>query len=130
MSEESSTEPVDPTPAIPPGQKRFLIVLGAALVAMLVIGILYLYDLGAFSSRPGYDKTWAYCESGDRCTAIRAPCESWVAISDKNLDVAEAYYDHMIALVEESPQMECGSAPQSEVEPKAYCLAGVCALAQ
>ena len=130
MSEDNSPEPVNRPPEIPPGQKRFLIVLGAALVAMLAIGILYLYDLGAFSTRPSYDKTWAYCESGDRCTAIRAPCDSWVAISNKKLDDAEAYYDHLITLVEESSQMECGSAPQSDIEPKAYCLSGICALAQ
>jgi hypothetical protein len=97
---------------------------------MLAIGILYLYDLGAFSTRPSYDKTWAFCESGDRCTAIRAPCDSWVAISNKKLDDAEAYYNHLITLVEDSSQMECGSAPQSDIEPKAYCLSGICALAQ
>jgi len=130
MSEDNSPEPVSRPPAIPPGQKRFLIVLGAALVTMLAIGILYLYNLGAFSTRPSYDKTWAYCESGDRCTAIRAPCNSWVAISNKKLDDAEAYYNHLITLVEDSAQMECGSAPQSDIEPKAYCLSGICALAQ
>jgi len=130
MSEDNSPETVSRPPAIPPGQKKFLIVLGAALVAMLAIGILYLYDLGAFSTRPSYDKTWAYCESGDRCTAIRAPCDSWVAISNEKLDDAEAYYNHLITLVESSSQMECGSALQSDIEPKAYCLSGICALAQ
>jgi hypothetical protein len=130
MSEDTGTEPVNPPPAIPAGQKKFLIVLGAALVAMLVIGVWYLYDFGAFSSRLSYDRTWAYCESGERCTAIRAPCDSWVAIGDKHLDDARVYYDHMITLVEESPQMECGSAPQGDIEPKAYCLSGICALAQ
>ena len=131
MSEGNLIDPPEPAP--PPmtaGQKKFLAVLGAALAAMLLIGAWYLYDIGAFSERPRYDQTWAYCDSGDRCTAIRAPCDSWIAISDKHLDEATAYYDHMIALVEESPQMECASSPQSDVQPKAYCLSGLCMLAQ
>ena len=131
MSEDNLIDPPEPAP--PPmtaGQKKFLAVLGAALAAMLAIGAWYLYDVGAFSSRPSFDRTWAYCESGDRCTAIRAPCESWVAINDKHLDDARAYYDHMITLVEDSPQMECASNPQGDIQPKAYCLSGLCALAQ
>ncbi len=131
MSEGNLTDPPEPAP--PPmtaGQRKFLAVLGAALAAMLAIGAWYLYDIGAFSERPRYDQTWAYCDSGDRCAAVRAPCDSWVAISDKHLDDATAYYDHMIALVEESPQMECASSPQSDIQPKAYCLSGLCMLAQ
>jgi hypothetical protein len=131
MPEDNLIDPLDPAP--PPmtaGQKKFLGVLGAALAAMLAIGTWYLYDVGAFSSRPSYDRTWAYCESGDRCTAIRAPCESWVAINDKHMGDARAYYDHMIALVEDSPQMECASSLQSDVQPKAYCLSGLCMVAQ
>lgn len=112
------------------GQKKFLAVLGAALAGMLAIGTWYLYDIGAFSSRPGYDETWAYCESGDKCTAIRAPCDSWIAINNRHLGDASAYYDHMITLVEESSQMECATAPQSDIQPKAYCLSGLCMLAQ
>ncbi len=130
----SEDDPIDPSePAPPPmtaGQKKFLAVLGAALAALLAIGIWYLYDVGAFSSRPSFDRTWAYCESGERCTAIRAPCESWVSINNKHLGDARAYYDHMIALVEDSPQMECASSPHSDIQPKAYCLSGLCALAQ
>jgi len=130
MSENNNVETASPPPSMPSGQKKFLAVLGAALAAMLAIGVWYLYDLGAFSSRLSYDRTWAYCESGERCTAVRAPCDSWIAIGDKHLDDARAYYDHMISLVEESPQMECGSAPQGDIQPKAYCLSGICALAQ
>ncbi|MCK5274495.1 MAG: hypothetical protein KAR37_07605, partial [Alphaproteobacteria bacterium] len=86
MSEDDLIDPSEPAP--PPmtaGQKKFLAVLGAALAAMLAIGIWYLYDVGAFSSRPSFDRTWAYCESGERCTAIRAPGESWVSINNKHL---------------------------------------------
>ena len=43
---------------------------------------------------------------------------------------ARAYYDHMIALVEDSPQMECASSLQSDIQPKAYCLSGLCMVAQ
>jgi len=131
MSEGNLLDPPEPVP--PPmtaGQKKFLAVLGAGLAVMLAAGAWYLYDIGAFSSRPAYDATWAYCESGEKCTAIRAPCDSWVAIANKHLDDARAYYDHMIALVDESPQMECASSPQSDIQPKAYCLSGLCVTAQ
>lgn len=112
------------------GQKRFFAILGVALAALLSGGAWYLYESGAFSSRPAYDKTWAYCEAGDRCVAIRAPCETWVAVTERHLEDAKAYYDHMIALVEETPQMECASAPHSDIQPKAYCLSGLCMTAE
>lgn len=126
MSDDNSIEPYQPPQPMTAGQKKFLAVLGAALAIMLAAGTWYLYDIGAFSSRPSYDKNWANCEPSDRCIAIRAPCESWAAVNDKHLDEAKAYYDHMIALVEGSPQMECASNPQSDIQPKAYCLAGLC----
>lgn len=118
-----------PEPVPPPmtaGQKKFLAALGGALLLMLATGGWYLYDIGAFSSRPNFDRTWAYCSSGDRCTAVLAPCQSWVAINDKNLDEARAYYNHMIAIVEGSPEMKCATAPHSTVQPKAFCLSGLC----
>ena len=127
MSEGNLIDPPEPVP--PPmtaGQKKFLVVLGGALAAMLLIGVWYLYDAGAFSKRPNFDRKWAYCDSGDSCTTIRAPCESWVAINDKHLGDARAYYDHMIALVEDSPDMECPAAPHSDIRPGAYCLSGLC----
>jgi len=131
MSEGNLIDPPEPAP--PPmtaGQKKFLVIMGAGLLVMLVAGAWYLYDIGAFSNRMAYDATWAYCESGEKCTAIRAPCDSWVAVANKHLDDARAYYDHMIALIEESPQMECASSPQSDIQPKAYCLSGLCITAQ
>jgi hypothetical protein len=130
MSENDDFDrPNSPAP-LSPGQKRFLAGLGGILLLALVAGAWYLHDIGAFSSRPGYDRSWAYCDAGDSCTAIRAPCDSWVAINDKHLDEARTYYDHMIGLVEESPQMECASAPQGDIQPKAYCLSGLCMTAR
>lgn len=95
----------------------------------LAIGAEYLYSMDAFGSRPRYDETWAKCESDDRCTAIRAPCETWVAVNDSYLDDASAYYDHTIKLVEDSPQIMCPYRPQSDIQPKAYCLSGQCIIA-
>jgi hypothetical protein len=130
MHEDNNIEPLKPQPPVTVAQRNFYIGLGAALAAMLASGIWYLYDIGAFSSRQSYDKTWAYCESGEKCIAIRAPCDSWVAIGETHLDDARAYYDHVIALVEDSPQMECASTPQGDIQPKAYCLSGLCIVAQ
>ena len=127
MSEDSHIDPPEPAP--PPmaaGQKKFLAALGGVLAVMLLIGAWYLYDIGAFSKRPNYDVKWAYCDPGDSCTAVRAPCESWVAINDRYLDDAQAYYDHMIAMVEESPQMECAAASGIGPPPRAVCLSGLC----
>lgn len=127
MTENDLTDPPEPPP--PPmtaGQKKFLAVLGGALAVMLSIGVWYLYDIGAFGKRPNYDMNWAYCSAGDSCTAIRAPCETWVAVNDKHMDDARAYYDHMIALVEETPQMECATAPHDGVQPVAICMSGLC----
>ena len=130
MTDGDQFEPFERPQPMTAGQKKFLTAMGMALAALLVGGAWYLYDLGAFSSRPAYDQTWAFCEPGDRCVAIRAPCENWVAISEKHLDDAKAYYDHMIALVEESPQMECAPSAPSDIQPKAYCLSGLCMTAQ
>lgn len=112
------------------GQKKFLAVMGAVLVLLLAIGAIYLYNIGAFSSRPSYNGTWANCESGDRCVAIRSPCDSWVAVNNKYLDDASAYYDHMITLVEDSPRISCAYSPQNDIQPTAYCLSGLCVTAQ
>ena len=130
----SENDPLD-FPDAPPGpltagQKKFMAVAGGLMAILLAAGVWYLFDIGAFSERPAFQQKWAYCDAGDLCTAIRAPCETWVAVADKYLDDARAYYDHMIALVEETPQMECASAPQSDVQPKAYCLSGLCMTAQ
>jgi len=127
MPENSPDDLPEPSSApMPPSQKKFMAALGGTLLLMLAVGGWYLFDIGAFSKRPHYDRTWAYCESGDRCTAIPAPCQSWVAINNKNLDQARAYYDHMVSLVEQSPEMQCATAPHSPAQPKAYCLSGLC----
>lgn len=126
MTDDDDIDPLKPLPPMTAGQKKFLAVMGSALVVMLAVGAWYLYDNGAFNSRPSYKETWTRCEPDDSCTAIPAPCESWVAVSDKHLDEARAYYDHMIALVEDSPQMECASIPQGDTQPKGYCLSGLC----
>jgi hypothetical protein len=126
-------EPVEPYERPQPmtaGQKKFLAAMAVLLLTLMAGGILYLYDIGAFSSRPAFKQEWAYCDPGDRCTAIPAPCDSWIAVADKHLEDARAYYDHMITLVENSPQMECATAPQSDIQPKAYCLSGLCMTAQ
>lgn len=130
MANGDPFEPYERPQPMTAGQKKFLAATGLVMAALLAGGTWYLYDSGAFRSRPAFDQTWAYCESGDRCVAIRAPCESWVAVADKHLDDARAYYDHMIALVENSPQMECASAPHSDIQPKAYCLSGLCITAK
>jgi hypothetical protein len=126
MTDDNNIDPLKPLPPMTAGQKKFLAVLGSALVLMLAAGTWHLYGIGAFNSRPSYDETWTYCEPDDKCIAIPAPCESWIAVSDKHLDEARAYYDRMIALVEDSPQMECASIPQGDIQPKAYCLSGLC----
>lgn len=131
MSDGDPTEPCEPAP--PPltaGQKKFLGVTGVLLAAMLAAGTWYLFRIGAFDDRPAYEQKWAYCDAGDRCTAIRAPCETWVAINNRYLDDARAYYDHMITLVEGSPQLECATAPHSDIQPRAYCLSGLCITAR
>jgi len=128
MPVDNTTDPLDPLPPMPAGQKKFLAILGAVLLALLAAGVWYLYAEGAFSDRPAYDKTWAWCERGDTCTAVRAPCDSWVAINDNRREEAASYYNHMMTLIEESPQMECNSPPQGDVQPKAYCMSGICTL--
>jgi hypothetical protein len=129
MRENSLDDLPEPAPpSMTAGQKKFLAVLGGILLLMLAIGGWYLYELGAFSGRPHYDRTWAYCNSGDRCTAIPAPCDEWVAINNKNVDEASKYYDYTINLVEQSPQMECTNPPYSSMQPRAYCLSGLCTI--
>jgi hypothetical protein len=130
MADGNSPEPFERPQPMTAGQRKFLTVMAAVLAVILAGGSWYLYKSGAFGSRPAYDQTWAYCEPGDRCVAIRAPCESWVAIAEKNLEDAKAYYDHMIALVEDTPQMKCASAPHNDIQPKAYCLSGLCMTAR
>jgi hypothetical protein len=135
MSEENREENrfddhEPPPPPMTASQKKFLAAAGLLLAAGIALGAWYLYEIGAFSNRPTFSESWSFCDPGDRCTAIRGPCDAWLAINEKHLDDARAYYDHVIALVEESPQMECTAPVQSDIQPKAYCLSGLCVTAQ
>ena len=128
MTEQNLIDPHEPLP--PPltaGQKKFLFVLGSLLAVTLVAGALYLYNIGAFTDPPrSFDETWAYCEAGDKCIAIEAPCNTWVTVNENNLSAAKAYYDHTIALIENSPTLECGNKPYAGPRPEAMCLVGLC----
>lgn len=110
-----------------PGQRRFAVALGLAMVLLVVGGGYYLFQSGAFRDRPQFDRRWEYCESGDRCIAVRAPCESWVSINEKHLDDARAYYGHMISVIENSSELACQSRPHGDRPPIGYCLSGLCA---
>lgn len=128
MTEQNLVDPHEPPP--PPltaGQKKFLSVLGGLLAVTLAAGAFYMYSIGAFSSPPrSFDETWGYCETGDKCIAIEAPCDTWVTINENNLNTAQAYYDHTIALIENSPALGCKNKPYSGARPEAMCLAGLC----
>ncbi|MDH5558165.1 MAG: hypothetical protein OEZ03_12485 [Alphaproteobacteria bacterium] len=128
MNDNNLIDPYEPPPPpMTPGQKKFLTILGGVIAVMLTIGALYLYSVGAFSDPPrSFDASWSYCETEDRCVAIEAPCNTWVTINENSLSPAKAYYDHTIAVIENSPTLECGNKPFAGSRPEAMCLAGLC----
>lgn len=127
MPEGNLYEPPEgPAPPLTSGQKKFMAVTGLLLAAAGIAGAAYLYLSGAFDNRPAFQQGWAYCDAGEGCTAIPAPCGSWIAVNNRSLSDARAYYDHMIELVESSPQMHCATAPHGAARPEAYCLSGLC----
>lgn len=102
------------------------------LGALLLLGVLVYVVSGLVAGNRGravFSPEWELCGRGDACVAVAAPCGGWQPVNEKHEDDATAYYGHLITVVEEA-EMMCMSANLSTRKPGAYCLTGVCALAQ
>lgn len=102
---------------------------GAGLVFLGAV----IYVAGGFvrgsTERPVYNYEWALCEAAEQCVAVPAPCGEWEAVNKRFETEAEAYYAHLITVVEQQ-EMTCLSTRLSTRIRGAYCQGGICTIAR
>ncbi len=111
--------------------KHLVWTLGGSSI-LLGLGVLVYIIFGLTAGRPDrpvFNPEWVYCDQGDVCVAVQAPCGEWQPVNMKREEDAAAYYGHLITVVEEA-EMVCMSTNLSRWTPAAYCLSGTCTLAQ
>lgn len=100
------------------------ILLGIGLLVYVVAGL-----TAGKPDRPVFSPDWELCDRGDVCVTVQAPCGEWQPVNAKYEADAAAYYSHLITVVE-AAGMECMSTNLSRGKPAAFCLSGVCSVAQ
>lgn len=100
------------------------ILLGLGLLAYVVAA----YTAGR-PDRAVFNPDWDLCIPDDSCVAVAAPCGEWEPVNSVHEEEAAAYYGHLIEVVE-SNGMLCMSVNLDRRKPAAYCVRGVCSLAQ
>ena len=111
--------------------RRFGWIAGGAGAVLLMGAVIYVIsDLTAGNrDRPVFSREWELCDSADVCVAVPAPCGEWQPVNQRHEQDAAAYYGHLITVVEEA-EMVCMSVNLSTRRPQAFCVSGVCGLAQ
>lgn len=102
---------------------------GASALLLLVATVYFIAGLMAGEAdRPLFSPEWELCDTGEVCVAVQAPCGEWQPVNEKYEEDAAAYYDHLIRVVES--EMVCMRVNMSTRKPQAFCVSGVCGLAQ
>ncbi len=118
---------------MPINLRKILLVALAMAAAAFVGGTAYYYlpgETGEPDKRQVFDAQWQSCETVDACVVLLAPCGTWETVNRKFQSEAAAYYEHMIALVDESGKFYCAQMPTFGPAPPAICQFGQCAIAR